>query len=49
MKRLNAIERAVEIRDRLAPQIIDRRVEELLDPNLKWDESASNRDRGGSN
>ncbi len=36
-KRLDSIRQSIETRDRIAEQIIDRRVEELLDPNLKWD------------
>lgn len=35
--RLNRIQQSIEMRDRIADKIIDRRVEELLDPNLKWD------------
>ena len=36
-KRLQGIQQSIEMRDRVSQQIIDRRVEELLDPNLKWD------------
>ena len=36
-QRLKGIQQSIEIRDRISQQIIDRRVEELLDPNLKWD------------
>ena len=35
--RLDRIQQSIELRDRIADEIIDRRVEELLDPNLKWD------------
>ncbi len=34
---LEQIQRSIETRDRLANEIIDRRVEELLDPNLRWE------------
>jgi hypothetical protein len=34
--RLKRIQQSIEMRDRIADKIIDRRVEELLDPNLKW-------------
>ncbi|MEQ9588050.1 MAG: secretin N-terminal domain-containing protein [Parvibaculaceae bacterium] len=36
-QRLQGIQRSIEMRDRISQQIIERRVEELLDPNLKWD------------
>jgi hypothetical protein len=35
--RLKRIQQTIEMRDKIADKIIDRRVEELLDPNLKWD------------
>lgn len=35
--RLKRIQQSIEMRDRIADKIIDRRVEELLDPNLTWD------------
>lgn len=35
--RLKRIQQSIEMRDKIADKIIDRRVEELLDPNLKWD------------
>ena len=41
--RLGDLKQSVELRDRIADKIIDRRIEELLDPNLSWespDESA---------
>ncbi len=34
--RLKRIQQSIEMRDKIADKIIDRRVEELLDPNLKW-------------
>lgn len=43
-QRLTHIEDLIESRERIKDQIIERRVEELLDPNLRWqtpDESAS--------
>lgn len=39
--RLDRIKRSIEMRDRIADQIIDRRVDELLEPNVKWDHDAS--------
>jgi len=36
-KRLQRIQRSIETRDRIADKIVDRRVEELLDPNIKWE------------
>ena len=36
-ERLQRIQQSIEMRDRVSQQIIDRRVEELLDPNLNWD------------
>ena len=40
-QRLQDIRQAIETRQRIAQSIVDRRVEELLDPNLKWDNSAT--------
>lgn len=37
--RLKAIRQSIESRDRIADQIIDHRVDELLDPNLEWEAS----------
>lgn len=34
--RLKRIQQSIEMRDKIADKIIDRRVEELLAPNLKW-------------
>lgn len=39
--RLERIQQSIEMRDRIADQIIDRRVEELLDPNAKSDTTAA--------
>ena len=36
-RRLQSIQRSIEMREKISQQIIDRRVAELLDPNLKWD------------
>ncbi len=38
--RMNRIQQTIEMRDKIADKIIDRRVEELLDPNLKWDQNS---------
>lgn len=35
-QRLQKIQQSIETRDRIAEEIIQRRVDELLDPNLKW-------------
>ncbi len=39
-QRLRGIQQSIEMRDRISQQIIDRRVQELLDPNLKWNAAA---------
>lgn len=39
-RRLQTIEERLETRSRLKQKIIDRRVEELLNPGVKWDENA---------
>ncbi|MCA9050497.1 MAG: PDZ domain-containing protein, partial [Planctomycetaceae bacterium] len=36
LRRLNGIEQSIAIRERIREQIINRRVAELLDPNLNW-------------
>ena len=36
-ERLRRIQQSIEMRDRISQQIIDRRVEELLDPALRWE------------
>ncbi|MGB7326783.1 MAG: secretin N-terminal domain-containing protein, partial [Rubripirellula sp.] len=36
-RRLQSIQRSIEMREKISQRIIDRRVAELLDPNLKWD------------
>ncbi len=41
-QRMKAIDESIESREKISQQIIDRRVEELLDPNLKWDEPDTN-------
>lgn len=41
-QRLKGIQQSIEMRDRISQQIIDRRVEQLLDPNLKWDAPDAN-------
>ena len=35
--RLQGLKQSLELRDRIADKIVDRRVEELLDPNLSWE------------
>ena len=37
--RLRDLKQSVELRDRISDKIIDRRIEELLDPNLSWESS----------
>ncbi len=39
-QRLDAIEKQIDDRDRMQAEIVERRVEELLNPNLKWDPPA---------
>ena len=46
--RLAAIEQSVEARQRIKDTIIDRRVAELLDPDLKWEPRASARSDGNT-
>ena len=36
-------QQAIESRDKLRQRIIERRVEELLDPNVNWDATSKNR------
>ncbi len=35
-KRLHALQQSVEIRDRVSQQIIDRRIDDLLNPHKQW-------------
>ncbi len=44
-KRLQSIRQSIEMREQISQQIIDRRVQELLDPNLKWETSEANSGR----
>ena len=39
-QRVKRIQQSIATRDRIAEKIIDRRVEELLDPNLNWEQPA---------
>jgi len=39
--RIRGIEQTIQARQKIADQIIDRRVKELLDPNLQWDADRS--------
>lgn len=41
-QKLNRTREAIKQRKRISDQIIDRRVQDLLNPNLKWDVSKSN-------
>ncbi len=36
-KRLQGLQQSLELRQRIADKIIERRIEELLDPNLNWE------------
>jgi hypothetical protein len=38
-KRLKRLQQTIELRERSAEKIVDRRVDELLDPNLTWEAS----------
>jgi hypothetical protein len=40
-QRLRSLQQTVETRERLRDQVVKRRVEELLNPGLKWEEPAS--------
>jgi hypothetical protein len=40
-RRMATIQDSIDLRDRAAQQIIDRRVSELLDPNLQWEPAAT--------
>ncbi|MCA9191726.1 MAG: hypothetical protein KDB03_08190 [Planctomycetales bacterium] len=37
-RRLEGIQHSIQLREKVASQIVERRVAELLDPNLKWDD-----------
>lgn len=39
-QRLKSMQQSIEMRDKLADKIIDRRVTDLLNPDLKWDTSS---------
>jgi hypothetical protein len=39
--RLEKTQRSLDMRERIADQIVDRRVEDLLNPQLKWEEELS--------
>lgn len=41
-KRLQGIQQSIEMREKISQQIIDRRVQELLDPNVKWEQPSVN-------
>ncbi|HIE95931.1 MAG TPA: hypothetical protein EYG03_22990 [Planctomycetes bacterium] len=41
--KLKKIQQAIESRDKLRQRIIERRVEELLDPNVNWAATSPNR------
>lgn len=36
-KRMKSMQQSIDLRDKLAEKVIERRVEDLLDPNLKWE------------
>ncbi len=36
-RRLQRMQQSIDARDRIADKIVERRIEELLDPNLQWD------------
>ncbi|QDV25722.1 coiled-coil domain-containing protein [Aureliella helgolandensis] len=40
-RRLKGLQASIELRDEISQQIVERRVAELLDPNLKWEETAT--------
>lgn len=40
-QRLQRIQKSIELRDQFRQQIVDRRVDELLDAHLKWDAEAT--------
>ncbi|MCA9013409.1 MAG: hypothetical protein KDB01_26850, partial [Planctomycetaceae bacterium] len=43
-RRLQRMQQAIETRERIVDRIVDRRVEELLDPNLNWTPSQGGQD-----
>jgi hypothetical protein len=47
-RRMQDVQRTIEARQRIQDEIIERRVNELLDPSLKWDATASAGDRAGA-
>ena len=42
VERLKRVESMINTREKIKEQIVDRRVEELLDPRLRWDAMSSN-------
>ncbi|MBW3596668.1 MAG: OmpH family outer membrane protein [Planctomycetes bacterium] len=46
-RRMQDIQRTIEARQRIQGDIIERRVNELLDPSLQWDAAAPQRATGG--
>ncbi len=42
-RRLKCIQQSIEMREQVSQQIIDRRVQELLNPNLEWEKPGTNR------
>ncbi len=36
-QRMKSMQQSIDMRDKLADKVVERRVEDLLDPNLKWD------------
>ncbi len=36
-QRMNSMQQSIDMRDKLADKVVERRVEDLLNPNLKWD------------
>jgi hypothetical protein len=48
-QRLERIEQSIAAREKLKDKIIDHRVDELLDPNLRWDPTGAPMDPSGAN
>lgn len=46
-QRLKASQESIELRDRVANEIVERRVKDLLDPNLQWEPASSSLPESG--
>lgn len=47
-RRLQRMQQSIDARDRIADKIVERRIEELLDPNVKWTQDRSSIESAGA-